>query len=306
MRFLVLGGAGFIGRSIVHRLVSDAENQVTVFDKFKLNHAAPNLEMTTGEFSIDTDFDSITREVDVVIHGISTTSPRNFRGFDAEFRENVQPTIRLLDACVKNGVKKVIYLSSGGTVYGESTDGSPWKETDPCNPICAYGVHKLTVEKIMSVYTHTGQIKCEVMRIANPYGPEQATKGVGVIATFARQMLSGQPIHLIGDGKTRRDYIYIDDLVDAVQRLIQYKGTEEVFNVGTGVGTSVLDIMQSISEELGIAPQIEYQTDTGNDVADNILDISRLGCEMGFYPKYSVKVGIEETLKVLMSEGENR
>lgn len=300
MKVLVLGGTGFIGGSIVRSMLQDAMNHIVVFDRFPLPYEAPNLSMVTGDYSTATDFVELTKNIDVVIHAISTTSPRNFRGFYSEFEENVQPTIKLLDACAENGVKRFFFLSSGGTVYGENASGVPWKETDACNPVCAYGVHKLAVEKIMSVYSRNGLLKCISLRIANPYGPSQATNGVGVIATFARQMLSGNKIELIGDGKTRRDYIYIDDVVECVHRLMLYEGTEEVFNIGTGVGSSVLDIIRIISEHLNIEPTIAVRPETSNDVADNILDITRLRDETGFKPVWTVEKGIVETLSIMM------
>lgn len=301
MKILILGGAGFLGGSLALKLMQDPANEVTVFDRIKPGFEAANLRAIAGEYCTETDFLTLTAGQDVVFHAISTTSPRNFRGVYPEFQENVMPMIRLMDACVENRVAKVIFLSSGGTVYGES-DGRPLRETDACDPICAYGVHKLAVEKILHLYTRTGPVKCEVIRLANPYGPTQMTNGVGVIAAFIRRIMAGESIQLIGDPDNRRDYIYIDDVVAAMEAVIRYQGAEEVFNVGTGVGTSVRDILRIVCEKTGVRPEITEQPSTGADASCNILDITRLARETGFVPRYTVEAGVDEMLNVLRSD----
>ena len=298
MKILILGGAGFLGGSLAADLVKRPHHQVTVFDRVEPNFSAANLRVMTGEYHTETDFRSLTSGQEVVFHSISTTSPRNYHGMYPEFSENVMPLIRLLDACVENHVKKVVFLSSGGTVYGES-GGEPFKETDACDPICAYGVHKVAAEKILRVYTRMGLLKGEIIRLANPYGPTQMTSGVGVIAAFIRQLASGQNIQLIGNPDNLRDYIYIDDVVDAMNAVIRYEGPEEVFNVGTGVGTSVRDILRIVCEKTGAHPEITAQPSTGADASCSILDIGLLKRETGFAPRYSVEAGIEKMLDIL-------
>lgn len=298
MKILVLGGSGFIGKNLVQQLLQSNENMVISFDRAESSLVHPNLSQIVGQFDCDTDFASLTFGMDIVVHCISTTSPRNFTGFYPEFQNNVLPTILLLDACKANSVKKVVYLSSGGTVYGE-TDDDLLNEEHNCSPICAYGVHKLSVEKIMHVYMRMNWVKCNVVRIANPYGPEQVTKGVGVISVFIRKILEGSPIELIGDSSNLRDYIYIDDVTDALEKVIHYQGNAEVFNVGTGVGTSVTELIQIISEKLETVPQIISIQGEGLDVSKNILDNSRLLEETGFLPRYTLELGIDKMIKVL-------
>lgn len=304
MRVLILGGAGFIGRNLLKRLLNQPECTVVSFDIVTLPLEHSRLQQIVGNFCCDTDFESLTKEVDVVMHCISTTSPRNFSGFYHEFQSNVMPTIRLLDACRKNQVKRVFYLSSGGTVYGESND-SMFDEEHVCNPICAYGVHKLSVEKIMGVYTLQKWVKCTVVRLANPYGPEQMTRGVGVISHFIRTLMKGEPIHVIGNSTNLRDYIYIDDVVDAVETLLRYQGDEMVFNIGTGIGVSVDELISIISAEMGGDPNIIYEPSTGLDVSRSVLDISKLVRETGFTPRYSLENGIQKMIYTV-SEGAKR
>lgn len=305
MKILILGGAGFLGASLAKRLTEDKHNQVTVFDRIRPNFCADNLQAVVGDYQTGTDFLSLTAGQDVVFHSISTTSPRNFRGVYQEFDENIMPLIRLLDACAENHVKKVVFVSSGGTVYGESS-GRPFTEADACNPICAYGVHKLAAEKILSLYTRMGKLKAEVIRLANPYGPTQMTNGVGVIAAFIRQIVSGQSIQLIGNPDNLRDYIYIDDVVGAMEAVISYEGPEEVFNVGTGVGTSVRDILRMVCELTGAKPEVTAQPATGADASCNILDIGLLERETGFVPRYSVEAGIGKMLSVMQVKDASR
>lgn len=304
MKILILGGSGFLGKNLVRQLLQSYENTVVSFDRCESTLVHSNLAQIVGEFDCDTDFVSLTYGMDIVVHCISTTSPRNFSGFYPEFQDNVLPTIRLLDACKENSVKKVVYLSSGGTVYGES-DENLLSEEHCCNPICAYGVHKLSVEKIAHVYTHLNWVKCDVVRLANPYGPEQVTKGVGVISAFIRKIMEGSPIELIGDSSNLRDYIYIDDAINAIQAVIQYRGEVDLFNIGTGVGTSVNELIRIISEKLQLTPQIIRIPGEGVDVSKNILDISRLKKETGFTPRYTLECGIDKMIAALKANGAN-
>lgn len=302
MKYLVLGGCGFIGTSLTKKLAKKQENVITVADWVCQSHAKGNIRYFKTLFDEGTNFLELTREQDIVIHGISTTSPRNFRGMRAEISENLLPTIQLLEACISNGVKKVLFLSSGGTVYGESPDRVPFTEDAPCKPICAYGMQKYAIEMLLEVYKRQYGLNYVTARIGNPYGPRQFTNGVGVISTFTRLLTQGNKIVLLGGGKTVRDYIYIEDLTEALTQLIEYNGKFSTFNVSNGIGYTVNDILDILSDLLNIKPQIEYLPNTLSDVAYNVLNISHIQRETGFCPHTSLQQGIETLLKYYIKE----
>lgn len=292
MKYLVLGGCGFIGASLTKKLAASPENTVTVMDRVCESHTEGNIHYVQAGFEESTDFQALTQGQDVVVHGISTTSPRNFHGMQTELSENLLPTVQLLEACVSNKTQKVLFLSSGGTVYGESTDQAPFTEEMPCRPICAYGVQKHAIEMLLEFYKKQYGLNCVTARIGNPYGPRQFTNGVGVISIFARHLLQGDTIRLLGGGKTIRDYIYIDDLTEALSLLMQYDGPFSVFNVSNGTGYSVNEILKILADLLKVDPQIEYLPNPSSDVAYNVLDISRIKKETGFQPQISLQQGI--------------
>ena len=297
MKYAVFGGCGFIGACLTDRLSRNPENIVTVIDIACRPHIDGNVRYINARFEESTDFLSIVRGQDIVLHGISTTSPRNFHGMRAEFSENLMPTIQLLEACITGGVKKVLFLSSGGTVYGESPDKVPLYEECACKPICAYGMQKYAIEMLLDVYKKQYGLSYITARIGNPYGPRQYTNGVGVISTFTRLLKQGEKIALIDGGRAIRDYIYIDDLADALLLLMQYDGPFSTFNVSSGIGHSVSEILKIVADFLGVVPQIDCLPNPLSDVSYNVLDISRIRRETGFCPRISLPQGIRMLVK---------
>ena len=171
MKYLVLGSNGFIGSNLVKQLMKE-KCDLRLFD-LKLNKdnnlIHNNIEYIQGEFGIDCDFDALTKDIDIVYHLISTTIPSSNIGYNIEIQQNVMGTIKLLDSCVKNKIKKIIFISSGGTVYGKSK-GIPFKEDDCTNPICSYGIQKLSIEKYIQLYNNMYGLDYRIIRLANPYG----------------------------------------------------------------------------------------------------------------------------------------
>ncbi len=255
MRCLVLGGAGFLGSHICDRLVA-AGHSLRIFDRFeaaKTNIAhllapaegnKPAAELIQGDFGNASTVFDITRDIDCVFHLISTTLPKSSNEdmvFDVT--SNVIPTLHLLNACRKNGVRKVVYTSSGGTVYGVPTT-TPVSEQHDTHPICSYGIHKITVEKYLHLYFTLHKLDYTVMRIANPYGERQRTDGAqGAVAVFLGKMLRNEPIEIWGDGSVVRDYLYVGDVAEAAAKCADYTAPPEAprtFNIRGGHGLSLL------------------------------------------------------------------
>lgn len=303
MKILVLGAAGFIGTNLCQQLCGDKDNYVIAYDcsmpaleRLKNTISSDNIKYVDGHFEMKDDYVSLTRDVDVVYHLISTVVPGTCnQGIAEEFMSNTVVTVKLLDACVINKVKKIVFLSSGGTVYGKIAE-VPVKEDTPLNPISSYGIQKLTIEKLLYLYHYMHKLDYRIVRLANPYGRYQNPNGVqGVVTTFVYKALNNEPVRLYGDGSVVRDYIYVEDAVKAIIQIATYNGEQKIFNVGTGVGCSVKEIITAIENTLQLKMDIDYQPGRAVDVPVNILDISRFTEEIGAMQYISLEEGILKT-----------
>ena len=296
---LVFGAGGFIGKALCERL---CENGARV--RGLIRRASPTLSShlpvtwTTCDFTDQSTLSKIVRGQDFVFHlaydSIPETSNRNP---SADLLRNVLPTLKLLDLCCAGGVGKVIFASSGGTVYGVTQPESVINESAPTNPISAYGVTKLTIEKYLALYKRLHNLDYHVLRISNPYGPRQSPhKRHGLVATVLHRALTGQAIEIWGDGEIVRDYIHVQDVARAFLYVSQYKGDFRVMNVGSGVGLSVNRVVKDIEAALGgTVISRRYGPGRVGDVPRNVLDIALIDSETGWRPEISWTHGLRET-----------
>lgn len=273
MNILVLGGCGFIGSFLVKRL--QKEHNVVIYDRCEPAYEFCGKSII-GNFAEEQNFYEILVEnrIDLVFHLISTAIPSDgTEAIEQEILTNVIPSVRLFEAMVKANVKRLIFSSSGGTVYGESL-GRPHKVEDKTAPICSYGIQKNSIENYIALYNLYYGMEFIVARISNPYGVwKQQNRLQGIVPIFIRKLLDDEPITVFGD--TKRDYIYIDDVIDAFMCMIEYEGAERVFNVGTGTATSISEIIEIIEEQVGKKfSQIEYKDIRKCDVQENVLDVA--------------------------------
>lgn len=297
-RVLILGSNGFLGRYLSAELT---RRSVTVYgyDCSNQTENAP-YSFIQGDFRHEQRFSRILTEgqFDVVYHLISTTVPvPGTSNILREAEENIMPTLRLLDA-MKSVGGELIFASSGGTVYGEFR-GRHHQCGDPLAPICSYGVQKASIEQFMQLYNQTGEVRCKICRISNPYGvmPQQG-RTQGIIPILLRSLLDGAPITLYGE--TVRDYIYITDVIDALIAVGAYVGSERVFNVGTGIGTGLHALIKLLEERCGRSfPTIQEEETRTCDVAENVLDISETTRLLDWAPSVPLKNGIDRTLNAL-------
>lgn len=302
---IILGAAGFIGTNLAIKLAQDKDNKVTVVDS-KLEYFKPlqnlnlNIEYKESIFNVDTDFSSILKGQDVVYHLISTSMPSTSNNQIAnELESNVVLSAKLLDACVKENVKKVVFISSGGTVYGKEVN-CPIKEEAPTYPISSYGIQKITIEKLLYLYNYLYNLDYRVVRLANPYGPYQRPNGLlGAVTTFTYKAINNQEISVYGDGSVVRDFIYIDDAIKGIINITNYNGQYKTFNLGSGKGTSIKELLNDIKEALDINLNITYKEARSVDVPINYLDISRYEEVCGKLEPLSLKEGIVKTAKFL-------
>ena len=198
MRVLLLGAAGFIGTNLTIELAKKREDEITLVDKKKdffmpiNNMHLNNIHIVEASLTVDMDFDSILKDQDVVYHLVSTTVPTTSnQHISQELVSNVIFSANLFEACIRCGVKKVVFISSGGTVYGKEVD-CPLKEKTATNPISSYGVQKITIEKLLYLYRYMYGLDYRIIRLANPYGPYQRPNGVlGAVTTFTYKALKG-------------------------------------------------------------------------------------------------------------------
>jgi UDP-glucose 4-epimerase len=296
MKILVIGGNGFIGTYLTDFLLNNG-HQVRVFDKFHELYRAPNRKI---EYFID-DIENndvlldAMNEIDVVFHLASSSVPSSS---DVDVKKdlisNVVPTLLVLDNMIKKKVKKIVYFSSGGAIYGPSID-IPINEAQSLNPISSYGITKLTSEKYVELYSRNFEIDYLIIRPSNPYGPRQGKNiAHGVISTFIRKTLAREKLTVFGDGKNVKDYIYIKDLISCVYLLFS-KNLNGTFNVGSGHGVSLLELIEEIQLITDVNNDLEFLPSNNYDVQNFILDISKLKDKIGVFNFVSLKTGILET-----------
>lgn len=301
MNITLFGGAGFLGAQIARNLM-DQGYAVRIFDKpgAKANSHAVNLQGATwleGDFANLEDIKKAVKGSEVILHLISTTLPKNSsENLPYDLVSNVVPTLQLLE-CAKNaGVKKMLYFSSGGTVYGQA-QYLPIDENHPTNPLVPYGITKLSIEKYCQLYEKLYGLRTHILRISNPFGPTQlANHAQGAVGVFLSRVMNNQPIEIWGDGSVIRDYLYIDDLTRAVSDLIHYQGSESVFNIGSGVGLSLNEVILFIESALGKKAICKYHESRSFDVPENVLAIERVQQELGWLPQESFASGLQKTI----------
>ncbi len=229
---------------------------------------------------------------------ISSSSPGlENKHLISDLRNNTIPHVEFMQSCIDAGVKRIIFVSSGGTVYGPNAP-VPTPENAPCTPISSYGVTKLTVENYLRMYGALGNIEYIILRVSNPFGPgQQFRRGQGLIPAILDRHRQGLPVQIFGDGSARRDYLFVDDLIDAIEKAVELPGEpRETINIGQGESRSVAEIVTAIEEASGSAFQKEYLRERKTDVFESCLEIERADAVLTWKPKTSFYDGIRQTV----------
>jgi UDP-glucose 4-epimerase len=299
MNMLILGGNGFIGSHLVDRLLAEDHN-VRVFDKYEEHYRKPvaGVEYCVGDFGNRGMLSEALTGIDIVFHLISTTLPKTSNDdpvFDVQ--SNVVETIFLLEQCVTNKIRKVVFISSGGAIYG-NPPSLPISENCPTEPECSYGITKLAVEKYMALFNHLHGLDYVVLRPSNPYGGRQNPDGIqGAISVFLGRIAQGKSLEIWGDGQVVRDYIFIDDLIDGMYKAVSVNALSRVFNLGSGIGHSLNEILDVIRKVTGKEIKVVYKAKRSFDIPSIYLDICRAKQELSWAPSVSLETGIEKTWK---------
>lgn len=309
MKILLLGAAGFIGTNLTIELAKKTEDEITLVDRSKaffkpiVSMDLKNVHILEADLTVDMDFDSILKDQEVVYHLVSTTVPTTSnQHISQELVSNVIFSANLFEACIRCGVKKAVFVSSGGTVYGKEVD-CPLKEKTATNPISSYGVQKITIEKLLYLYRYMYGLDYRIIRLANPYGPYQRPNGVlGAVTTFTYKALKGDEITVYGDGSVVRDFIYIDDAIRAIMKIVNGENKHRTFNLGCGYGTSIKQVLETIEKALGIKLNVSYLEGRKVDVPVNYLDISRYEKYYGALNPISLEDGIRKTADFMKKE----
>lgn len=297
MRSLVLGGNGFIGTHLVDALVRE-DHAVRVFDRSPnvFRDTPTGVEYVPGNLG---DHDLVREAVagaETVFHLASTTLPENSNEDPAyDVRSNLVDSLNLFEACASAGVRKVVFASSGGTVYGPPQT-TPIREDHPTDPITSYGVVKLAIEKYLGLFRHLHDLDYAVLRISNLYGPYQSpARRQGAVAVFLHRLHTDRSITIWGDGGVVRDYLYVADLVDALKLAAATETRAKVLNIGSGRGASLNDLISLMAEVTGERPHIEYRPSRALDVPMNVLDTRLARRELNWSPSTDLPKGLART-----------
>lgn len=303
MKCVVLGGTGFIGSHLVNALI-DQGHEVTSLTR----HTPPQNTILSesalrkthwqmGDYQNREDVRKLLQDKDICFHLISSSLPSNSNKDPSwDVSTNICNSLHVMEEAVAAGIKRVIFISSGGTIYGEAQT-TPIPENHPLEPSCSYGVTKLAIEKYLALFERLHGLPYKVIRLANPYGPGQdVNKAQGAVSVFIERTRNNLPIQIWGDGSTVRDYIYIEDAVEGIMAVTNYQGPEKIFNIGSGTGQSLLNLLEEISLCLSPKSEVNFLPPRQFDIHYNVLDISKARSLLDFKVKTSLKEGISKTI----------
>ena len=298
MQAVVTGASGFIGSHLVDGLLS-AGYRVKALGRHLPGLIAPsaqthpNLSLVSASLADRLALQQALEGSELVFHLASGSLPQSSnRDPHADVQLNLLGTLNLLEAARLTGVKRLVMVSSGGTVYG-IPQAVPIPETHPTDPICSYGITKLAMEKYVALYRQLHGLEGVVLRVANPFGPRQRLDAAqGVVPVFLGKALRHEPLQIWGDGSTVRDFLDVADVVAALLAVVRYKGAESLFNIGSGQGLSLNQLIALLEQQLNRSLDVQYLPSRGCDVPTNVLCIDRAKEALNWAPKIPVADGL--------------
>ncbi len=293
MNVLVVGGTGFIGSHVCDALLWRG-HLVRVYSRKPEQYRAPlpEVEYYLGDMADTFYLSEALSGMDAVIHLVSSTVPGT-SNLDpvADINFNLAGTVRMLELMRQAGPKRLVFLSSGGTVYGEPSR-LPVAEEEPLKPLCSYGVTKVAIEHYLGMYAFLYGFEPVVLRASNPFGPRQGRLGVqGLVASFLNRIVAGKPLTVWGDGEVIRDYFYVSDLADLCALAVESQ-TTGIFNAGSGQGTSINHMIEMIGRATKQNPEVHYEPQRKFDVRETYLDIRRAREVFGWQPAVDLEQGL--------------
>jgi len=297
----VFGANGFMGRNIVRRLAVEGHPVRAVsrrFDPWLRIDCPERVEFVEADIRDPLAMTSSLAGLDAVVQLVSTSSPASQNCHAAfDIQENVIPHVAFMEAAVAAGVRRYVFASSGGTVYGPGCM-IPTPEDAPLNPICSHGLTKLTIESYLRMHAAIDGLEIVILRIANAFGPDQSfRKGQGLIPAVLGRVAQGLPVQIVGNGTAVRDYVFIDDVVDAFEAALTQAGAAGgTLNIGSGQGRSVVEVLNALEHELGRPIHRVRGPDRRTDTTVSLLDITAAADLLGWYPRTEFETGLERTV----------
>jgi UDP-glucose 4-epimerase len=300
MKCVIFGGGGFIGSTIADRFLLEG-HQLRIFERprvqpYRKFSDNKSIEWVTGDILSNHDLNAAIEGMDVVLHLVSTTLPKSSNDDPIyDVQSNVVGTLQMLNSMVANNVRKIIFISSGGTVYG-IPKYLPIDEQHPTDPLVSYGITKLMIEKYLRMFESLHGIKAITLRVANPYGERQRIETAqGAVGVFLHHALKNIPIEIWGDGSVTRDYIYISDVAEAFVNALNYSGPNNVFNISSGQGISLNELISLLEDVLGKTIERRYLPSRPFDVPVSILNNKLAHEQLNWTPLTSMSNGLSRT-----------
>jgi UDP-glucose 4-epimerase len=302
---VVIGANGFIGSHLVDELAARGHT-VRAFDRFSSDYVAftaPAVQKIAGDFMNQADLADAVRGQDYVFHFLSTTTPATAENDPTvDIRTNLASTVELLQQSVDAGVRKVFFASTGGAIYGRQADLDLSETLQPL-PVSPYAIGKLAIEGYLRYFTTKFGIETVSFRISNPYGTRQRpNKRQGVIPIFLHRIAQGLPLTVLGDGSMTRDYVFVKDVVEMVAATVDRETASPVYNIGSGRGATISELLEVMTRVTGRTPVLEYKPSPATYLERAVLDTSLYRAEFGHDEFVSLKAGIEQTWRQIVEE----
>jgi len=296
-RILVLGGCGFIGSHVVDRFVSKGHAVRVLSRKPEIfRKPVDEVDYHFGDIADQKLLGDCLQEINIVVHLVSTTTPMKSNldiSFDIE--SNLIQSVKCMQLCSKARIEKFVFISSGGAIYGNPTQ-CPVSELAMTEPLCSYGVVKLAAEKYLELFRSLENLNSVTLRVGNPFGPRQDPQsGQGIVAATLNRIHLNKPIVVWGDGSVVRDYLFVKDLADAVYAAAFTPSTSRVFNIGSGKGLSILELLNSIKHELRVNFDVQFEVGRAFDVRRIYLDSSLASDQLNWTPQTTLGDALRET-----------
>lgn len=300
---LILGGYGFIGTNVLKYIDNHfpKDYKVVVFDKVLKHPFGIKFDCVTrsyvGDFSDETNIELIFKEnnIDIVVHFLSSTVPVTSRNAQYDVESNLIPTLKLLELMAKYNVKDIVYMSSGGAIYGDYLQ-KVHNEEDAVYPKSSYGIVKLAIEKYLLAYSELYKFHTLIFRLSNPFGPYHYNSKQGVINIAIRKALTNETLQIWGNGDGVKDYIYIEDVCRILLQLISQGIETNVYNLASSNALSVNDIVEAIRKEIP-SFTTEHVNPSSSDVQSFELDISKLRKRLGFLKMIPFSDALKKTIQ---------
>jgi UDP-glucose 4-epimerase len=302
MKCLVLGATGFLGTNLIEKLAEHG-HEIQTYSNNQNYSSHFVKEYFAGNFIKGDNLANALDGIDVVYHLISTSLPSlPFNRSSEDVSDNLISTIRLLNLMAEAGNQKIIFASSGGTIYGDSTEPL-LDESHPTNPICSYGISKLSIEKYIQLFTLNSSVSAVNLRVSNAYGKHHRIgRGQGLINTLCHNVSKGQPIEIWGDGKIVRDYLHVDDVSNALLASLKDTGRNLTVNISSGSGLSVNQIAEKILTITDSKAEVIYHPSRKFDVQQCVLSNHLAKDVLGWEPTVGIDEGILRTYQWYQQE----